>query len=146
MLVDARYTRLLAVGVMACFASLSRADDLERAQLYRPEVNGEIDVLVAAKATTSPRCVSALNDMHTTDEQLKALGDQAGNEDTDSAASASDQGNIAVARDVLASDMQVAADACRPEAELACANANTASLAKVCETLRRAIQKAPSPR
>ncbi len=109
------------------------ADDLDRAEPYRTEVNGAIDVLTASQAAPSQSCLSAIDEMHTTDQQLKEL---TGNLDEGGEAPQAMQGQqneVAVAHDVLASDLQLAAEACRPDAERACASAHAAATARTCE-------------
>ena len=113
----------------------ARADDLDRAGPYRAAVSAAIGVLASARVSPSTACLGALNEMHTTDGQLKELTGQA--EVGGSPAVISSQKNeIGVARDVLASDLQDAATACRPDAAQACTSAPS-SLAKQCAALQR---------
>ena len=137
-------TRILIVTVAIIAAGpLSTrllADDLDRAQPIRDQINHVIDVLAASSAAPSTACVSALDEMHTTDGQLKQLtdGDQ-GDGGGPSADRQNQQNEVGIARDVLATDLHDAISTCRPDAVRACATATTASQAKLCEILRHDI-------
>lgn len=128
-----RPTTVLLVAVFA--AGAARGDDLDRAQGTRDRVNSEIDAIRFGGVTPSNACLSALGDMHTTEDQLTDLGGDTSNAPSGSATLENRQGALAVARDVLASDMEVARDACLADAMRACAGTPAGKLAKPCAAL-----------
>lgn len=115
----------------------ARGDDLDQAGSVRDKVNAEIDVLSAAKVTPSDQCLSALQEMHTAESQVTQLGGDLSNAPSDSALSQNEQGEVSVARDVLASDMDNAFAACRADAVHACGGGAASALAKPCAGLAR---------
>jgi hypothetical protein len=131
-----RLRGLLAACLAGGLANAAWGDDLDRAAAYRNQVNAAIDVLVATKATPSSACLSALDDMHTTERQLKELTGQAG-EGGSPAVIASQSSEIGIARDVLASDLQQAAGACRADAVRVC-SADSGRGAAQCGKVRQA--------
>ncbi len=128
--------RTITLGLLlAALGPGALADDLDRAGPYRTAVNADIDVLAAAKAQPSSACLAALDEMHTTDRQLKELTGQA-EEGGSPAVIASQKNEIGVARDVMASDLQEAATACRPDAEQTCGR-GVSAIEKQCAALKR---------
>ncbi len=125
--------------VVAVLIAPALADDLDRAEPYRTTINGAIDVLAASNAAPSQSCVSAIDEMHVTDGQLKDLTGRLDEGGEAPQAAGGQQSEIDVARDVLASDLQSAAAACTPDTERVCANVETASVAKLCTTFEKDI-------
>ncbi len=137
-------TWIVLITFVFCSQPYARADDLDRAQGDRRLVNNEIDILSRAQALPSQSCVAALDEMHTTDEQLKQLNDQVSQGGEASQALQSEQSEASVARDVLATDLQSAASACRPDAIRVCASAASSAVAKLCETFHLTLDAAGS--
>ena len=135
-----RRVAVVAFWMLATGVGPGWADDLDRAASYRDEVNDFIDVLSISGVPPSQACVTALDEMHTTDSQLKQLTGQLEEGGEAPQAMEGQQGEVGIARDVLASDLQTAARSCRPDAERACASAAGTKLLKSCETARRAIE------
>ena len=136
-----------ALVLAGCFAtSGASADDLDRAKPYRAEINGAIDILVASKVNPSQSCVSALDEMHTTDGQLKDLSSNLDEGTPSSQEQQSQQSEVGIARDVLATDLQSAVSACRPDAVEVCASATTTTVARLCEVFRRDMAAAEAKR
>ena len=69
---------------------------------------------------------TALQDMHTAEQQLVDLTGESTNAPSGSALAENEQGEVAVARDVFASDIDTAATACRSDAAQACAGSAAA--------------------
>jgi hypothetical protein len=131
---------ILACWMVTMCAVPAWSDDLDRAAPYRDEINDFIDVLSMSGVPPSQACVSALDEMHTTDGQLKQLTGQLEQGGEAAQSMVGQQSEVGIARDVLASDLQLAAEGCRPDAERACASAAAAKLLKACEVARRAIE------
>ncbi len=130
------------IGILALATAF--ADDLDRAEPYRGEIKGLVDVLTASQTTVSAACSSALDEVETTDSQLKELGGQLEEGGVAPQALQGEQNEVGVARDVMASDLQSAVSACRPDAERACASAPSSRVAQYCEALDRDIEREPA--
>ena len=134
-----RYAVDMLAMVMTAMVAPALADDLDRAEPYRTTINGAIDVLAASNAAPSQSCVSAIDEMHVTDGQLKDLTGRIDEGGEAPQAATGQQSEIDVARDVLASDLQTAANACTPDTERVCANVESASVAKLCTVFAKDI-------
>lgn len=133
---------------IACFAALliafgdgfvaaGHADDLGNAAPLQREVNAEIDVIKTAGETPSSECLSALQEMHTAEQQLLALTGDPSNAPSGSALAENEQGEVSVGRDVLASDLDGAASACHSDAARACKGSLAGKIAMSCTALSR---------
>ena len=108
------------------------ADDLSAAGPLQRQVNAEIDVIKATGEAPSSSCVSALQEMHTAEQQLLDLTGNPSNAPGGSALAENEQGEVAVGRDVLASNLDTAAHACRPDASRACDGSSAEKGSKSC--------------
>ncbi len=132
-----RRSALLLV-VLGATALPARADDLTSAANTQKQVNAEIDAIRTSGETPSNTCLVALQDMHTAEQQLTDLTGSSSNAPSGSALAENEQGEVAVGRDVLASDMETAAAACRADGVTACAGTAATKAAKSCATLSHA--------
>lgn len=126
---------MLALGAAA--ASQARADDLTGAAAQQRQVNAEIDAIKTGGLAPSSACLTALQDMHTAEQQLVDLTGSSSNAPSGSALAENEQGEVGVARDVLASDLDGAASACRTDAVQSCAGPAAVKAAKSCGMLSR---------
>ena len=140
-----RSTILISL-VLAASSGPAWSDDLDRAAPYRDEINGFIDVLSISGVAPSQACVSALDEMHTTDHQLKELTGQVEEGGEAPQAMEGERNEVGIARDVLASDLQSAAGSCRLDTERVCVSASGAKLLKACDAARHAIAAEPPAR
>ncbi len=115
----------------------ARADDLTSAAAQQLQVNAEIDAIKTGGLAPSNACLAALQDMHTAEQQLVDLTGTSSNAPSGSALAENEQGEVAVARDVLASDLDGAAAACRTDAVKACTGPASVKAAKSCGMLSR---------
>ena len=125
---------LVATGAMV---GIARADDLTNAAPLQRQVNAEIDAIKISGAAPSDGCVSALQDMHTAEQELLGLTGDPSNAPSGSALAENEQGEVAVGRDVLASALDTAASACRSDSARACTGAS-GRIVKACAALARA--------
>ena len=125
---------LIAVGASLTYISSSHADDLSQAAPRQHEVDAILDVLRSTSMTPSNACISALDEMHATDHQLKELTGQLDDNGEAPQAMQSEANEVGVARDVMASDLDMAATSCRHDADAACAAA-TSAMGKPCDAL-----------
>ena len=133
-----RVTALLIALSMSANGAL--ADDLSSAGQLQRQVNAEIDAIKTTGETPSNNCVSALQEMHTAEQQLLDLTGNPSNAPGGSALAENEQGEVAVGRDVLASDLDTAANACRPAASRACHGSNAAKVPKSCAIMSHTAQ------
>jgi hypothetical protein len=132
-------TALLLVACTA-LAPGARADDLTGAGAQQRLVNAEIDAIRTGGLTPSNGCLTSLQEMHTAEQQLVDLSGTSTNAPSGSALAENEQGEVGVARDVLASDLDEAAGACRTDARQACAGPAAAKAAKSCLMVSRAVR------
>ena len=126
-----------AAALWGSLAPLARADDLTGAGAQQRLVNAEIDAIKTGGQAPSSACLTSLQDMHTAEQQLVDLTGSSANAPSGSALAENEQGEVAVARDVLASDLDGAASACRTDAAQACAGPAAVKAAKSCGMLSR---------
>ena len=142
-----RWRGTVLVSMVLVFGSgPASSDELDRATPYRDEINGFIDVLSISGVPPSQACVSALDEMHTTDRQLKELTGQVDEGGEAPQAMEGERNEVGIARDVLASDLQSAAGSCKLDTEHVCVTANGAQLLKACDAARHAIEAEPPAR
>ena len=108
------------------------ADDLSSAGPTQRQVNAEIDAIKVTGETPSNDCVSALQEMHTAEQQLLDLTGNPSNAPGGSALAENEQGEVAGGRDVLAADLDAAAKACELDASRACRGSNAPKALKSC--------------
>ena len=123
------------LALLAVMGAPARADDLSGAGAQQRQVNAEIDAIKTGALTPSNACLAALQEMHTTEQQLVDLSGSATNAPSGSALAENEQGEAAVARDVFASDLDTASTACRGDATRACAGPAAVKAAKSCGIL-----------
>ena len=133
-----RLAGLLVAVTMS--ANGSFADDLSSAAPLQRLVNAEIDAIKTTGETPSNDCVSALQEMHTAEQQLLDLTGNPSNAPGGSALAENEQGEVAVGRDVLASDLDTAANACRPDASRACHGPNAVKVSRSCSIMSHAAR------
>ena len=130
-----RRTAFLALVVAS--GPPARADEAGSEGAQQRQVNAEIDAIKTGGQPLSNACLTALQDMHTAEQQLVDLTGSASNAPSGSALAENEQGETAVARDVFASDLDTAAGACRTDAVQACAGPAAVKAAKSCGIVSR---------
>lgn len=103
------------------------------------QVNSIISVLQRSGSTPSNACVGALQEMHTTETQLKQLGGDVSELDGSSAVSDSDKAEIEIARDVFSTNIDTARTDCLPDAERTCQTTRDPILTKACADMEHAM-------
>ena len=138
------FASLLAIGATLMWTSCPRADDLSEAAPTQHEVDAILDVLRVSSRAPSSACLSALDEMHATDHQLKELTGQLDDGGEAPQAMQSEANEVGVARDVMASDLDTTVADCRHDANVACAAA-TSAMRKPCDALARLRVSNPRP-
>ena len=131
---------LIALIALSALGGVAYADDLSNAVALQRQVNAEIDAIKTTAEPPSNACVSALQEMHTAEQQLLDLTGDPSNAPSGSALAENEQGEVAVGRDVLASDLDAAASACRPDAARACSGSSAAKISKSCAIMSHAAR------
>ena len=129
----------MLLGLTVLLGTSALADDLSREAPRQKEVAAVMDVLRVSGTDPSPSCLSALDDMNTTDRQLAQLNDAIAHNNETEPVVQHQSGEVSVARDVLASDIEAVLGSCRPDADHACVDRSSASLSTACARLRTAV-------
>ena len=111
------------------------ADDARRAAKLQPRVASIMEVLRASHADPSTACANALDDMNTTDQQLRQLSGAMQYDNETSPVLEHNSSEMGVGRDVLISDMEATVSICGPEAHAICAAPSSSSVAGSCAKL-----------
>ena len=136
---------LTLIGCIACDPGTARADDdqdsaaaaSDGSQTGRAQLNEALAVLRLRPGMASQPCLGAMKDVHETEQQLKA---ELGN----GSAARKKNPDLDVARDVLSSDYDNAAQSCGPDAIRACQGKPPPALARACAELpRNGAQSSP---
>ncbi len=127
-----------ALVALCLWSPRVRADDLSHKAPVGREVAAIMDVLRVANADPSTACSSALDDMHTTDNQMRTLAGQMTDDNETEPVVQHQSGEFYIARDILASDLDTVAATCGPQARAACEAPASTTLAASCGKLRTA--------
>lgn len=102
------------------------------------EVAMIIDALRDTRADPPDACVSALDDLHATENQLQTLTGNLLDDNETTPVQRQTAGEISIGRDVLASDMDQTVSTCRDTADRACGSVTAGPAAATCGRLREA--------
>ncbi len=126
------------IASTAASAAPSVTEDARRAAVLERQVASIMEVLRVAHADPNTACANALDEMNTTDEQLRQLSGAMQYDNETAPVLEHNSAEMGVGRDVLISDMEATVSTCRPQADIVCTGSPSAALAASCAKLAAA--------
>ena len=111
------------------------AEDARRATILQRQVASIMEVLRVSHSDPTTACANALDEMSTTDQQLRQLSGAMQYDNETAPVLEHNSGEMGVGRDVLISDMEATVSTCRPQADTICAGSPSGAAAKSCANL-----------
>ena len=134
-----------SVVSFSCGAAPSVADDARRATALQRQVASIMDVLRVSHADPTTACANALDEMNTTDEQLRQLSGAMQYDNETTPVLEHNSSEMGVGRDVLISDMEATVSTCRPQASTICNASPSAAVAGSCAKLTSGHSQGAAP-